>query len=228
MIARTIFLLSIAVGATCGTPAADADGLGDMLGLVHGSGNIKTEQRPVDSFDAVDLKGSSRLDLRIGPQAGVTVAADDNILDLVRTRVQGRTRTLVVDEKGRWTSRHGPVVHVVVPRLEALKIDGTGDASLHGISGDELSLHIEGSGNIDAEGAVAELVLRIEGSGDARLAHLQADFAEVLIQGSGNAEVSAAKSLKGVIEGSGDLAYYGNPPQLSTKVDGSGDIVHRK
>jgi putative autotransporter adhesin-like protein len=226
MLARTFVPILISAAMLGGAPAAYATGLGERFMPVHGSGNLKTEQRQPGDFDSVNVEGATDVEVSIGPQASVTVQADDNILPLVRTRVVGHT--LVVDEKGNWIGGHDPLVRVVVPRLDALKIEGSGDASLRGMSGSSLSLVIEGSGDIGADGAVQELDLRIEGSGDARLSHLQAEAAEVLIEGSGNADVAAAKSLKGVIDGSGDLSYRGDPPLLSTRVDGSGDIIHKK
>lgn len=213
----------------CAGPAG-AGSLHDLVNQLtapslRGSGVIKTETRQVEDFDVIQSKGSIDLDVKIGPQTAVTVEADDNLLSLVRTEVDDGT--LVVDSKGGWSSKHGPVVHITVPELKALGIQGSGDARLSGYSGDKLGVKITGSGDVVADGQAQNLHLVIQGSGDANLSKLDSDYVQVRIDGSGDASVSADKSLDITIHGSGDVTWRGNATQANSQVYGSGEVIHK-
>ncbi len=128
--ASRISLSALLVVALLGSRPAFADSLHDLISeamgpSVHGSGMIKTEARQVDSFEVIKSKGSIDLDVKIGPQFAVTVEADDNLFGVIRTQVSGGA--LVVDSKGSWSSKHGPVVHITLLKLTAIGIDGSGD-----------------------------------------------------------------------------------------------------
>ena len=87
-----------------------------------------------------------------------------------------------------------------------------------------LSLNISGSGDILAIGKVQKLIANINGSGDLMLSKLNTNHATVTINGSGDAAIWASESLKGKINGSGDIEYYGDPQNVQSKVNGSGEI----
>ncbi len=189
--------------------------------VVTGSGHIVSQPRQTGGFDAVQTKGAIDLDIVIGAQAAVTVDMDDNLQDLIRTEVHGGT--LVIDSKGSWTADHDPRVHITVPALTALAMQGSGDAALKGLNGGDLALRISGSGDIDADGHVASLDVLVNGSGDAKLGTLQSDSARVRINGSGDVMVNVAQTLEASVYGSGDIRYRGNA-KVSSHVYGSGSV----
>ena len=45
-----------------------------------------------------------------------------------------------------------------------------------------------------------------------------------MINGSGDAVLHVTERLSAQINGSGDIVYYGNPPDVSRRVNGSGDV----
>lgn len=190
----------------------------------RGSGVIKTETRQTGGFDMVLSKGSVDADVVIGPRISVTVEADDNLLPLIRTEV--KNGALVIDTEGDWSSSRDPVVHITMPSLGAIGVDGSGDATIRGLSGGALGARVRGSGDITATGSVSQLEVVIDGSGDVDCKDVHADDVMVRIDGSGDAKVDAAKALKVLINGSGDVTYSGNA-QVSSTVHGSGDLIKR-
>ena len=192
---------------------------------VSGSGQIQSETRSVGSFDAIELDDSTDIDVRIGEPASVVVEADDNILPLILTDTRGST--LVIHSKGSYRSHRGPQVHIVTPALRKLAIQGSGDARLSGIREDALRLSISGSGDITASGSAHELSVAINGSGDARLDALDVRRATVSVNGSGDVSLNVTEALDAVVNGSGDVRYHGDPPRVSSRVNGSGEIVRR-
>jgi len=221
--ALAILALSATAPASAGTVSEIVHGL--MGPSVTGSGVIKTQARQLDGFDVVESKGSIDLDVKLGSAYSVVVEADDNLFDVVRTEVHGDS--LVVDSKGSWTTKHDTVVHITLPRLRALGIQGSGDARIHDYSGDKLGVKIQGSGDVVANGHASNLHLVIQGSGDADFSKLDADAVQVRVDGSGDAKVSAAKSIEATIHGSGDVTWTGNAKDIDSQVYGSGELIHR-
>jgi len=215
-----LLLVAIALAAPAQAGKHSSITIGDGP-VITGSGHIVSQSRQTGSFDAVQTKGAVDLDIAIGPQTAVIVEMDDNLQDLMRTEVQGRT--LVIDSKGSWTADHDLHVRITVPALSALAMEGSGGAMLKGLNGGDLALRIAGSGDIDASGHVASLGVLLNGSGDARLGTLQADTAKVRINGSGDVTVNAAQTLEASVYGNGDIRYRGNP-KVSSHIYGNGTV----
>ena len=117
--------------------------------------------------------------------------------------------------------------------LQLLKLpDGTVKVLVEGIKrvkiidfkNDNLSLNISGSGNITGNGEVETLVVKINGSGNLMSKEIKSKSATITINGSGDAEVFASDSISAKINGSGNIEYFGNPENVDSIINGSGDI----
>jgi putative autotransporter adhesin-like protein len=111
-----------------------------------------------------------------------------------------------------------------MPYLEEAVLSGSGDLQIRELSGDSVSLKINGSGDITATGDVMRIAAQINGSGDLNLGKLQTVSTEISINGSGDADVWVVESLAGKINGSGEINYSGNPPEVEINVLGTGEI----
>lgn len=217
-----------------------------------GSGSATTESRAVNGFQAIALRGAIDLVVRQGTSEGVQVRADDNLLPLVQTTVEGsgdartlrigfkpgttlraRTRVVVTVDVVRLTtvSSHGSgsifVEALKTPTL-ALAIAGSSDATLRQLDTERLSISIAGSGDVQASGRAARLDVSIAGSGAVRTRELAADEVGVSIAGSGDASVTAHKTLSVSIAGSGDVEYGGGATLAHSRVAGSGSLRQRR
>lgn len=216
-----------------------------------GSGKAATESREASGFAAISLRGGIDLVVRQGAREGVQVTADDNLLSLLQTVVEGsgEQRTLVIQWPRGETirTRARTVVTVDVVRLTALASSGSGDIAVEAlktpqltlsISGssdarlmkldtEQLRVSISGSGDVSASGKAGKLGLSIAGSGDLRARELTADDVDISIAGSGNADVQAARTLAVAIAGSGDVQYSGAATLAKSRIAGSGTIRQR-
>jgi hypothetical protein len=199
--------------------------LGCNLNAVHGSGIAKTESRAVASFSKIELSGSPDVEVTVGPATSLTVTSDDNILPLIETTVSGDT--LSIHSKQSYISLHGVNLKITVPEFTGLSVSGSGDIRVQGLTGGDLDASITGSGDVTLKGTTDRLRAKIVGSGDLRAGDLAAKDVRVTITGSGNATVRAAEQLDASVTGSGDVHYYGNPPQVRKNITGSGDISPR-
>jgi Putative auto-transporter adhesin, head GIN domain len=217
-----------------------------------GSGKAATESRAVSGFQAISLRGSIDVLVRQGNSEGVTVRADDNILPLVQTVVEGTgdTRSLRIQfnsgESVRTNTR--VVVTVDVVKLEAIassgsgditiealktptlmmSISGSSDAALRQLDTERLSISMAGSGDVQASGRATRLEVSIAGSGDVRTRELLASDVSVSIAGSGDASVTAQRTIGVAIAGSGDVEYGGGAILAKRSIAGSGSVRQRE
>ena len=217
-----------------------------------GSGKAVTETRAASGFQALLLRGAIAVVVRQGGSEGVQVRADDNVLPLVQTEVEGSgdLRTLRIQFKAGESVRTQTPVVVTVDvvnlsavsssgsgdiRIEVLKtptlnmsISGSSDAQLRHLDADHLSISIAGSGDVQASGRAAKLDVSIAGSGDVQTRELMAGDVVVSIAGSGDASVTAQKTISVSIAGSGDVDYGGGAALVKRSIAGSGTVRQRQ
>jgi hypothetical protein len=191
--------------------------------MVEGSGRIVQQNRNVGDFRAVRTMGSETVEVRFGPRSSVVIAADDNILPLLSTRVVDGT--LKLESRGSYRTRNPIRVWITTPKLDEFTTMGSGDVVIHDVNANSIKLALQGSGDIQANGRTGELDLTLMGSGRARLADLSARDVSAGIFGSGEATVRASGKLDAQMFGSGSLRYVGNPASLRSSHFGSGRII---
>jgi hypothetical protein len=240
---RTLLATCIAAGlaATAHVTASPWSWGGEQ---VQGSGRIVKQARQVGNFNGLSLGLPGHVELRIGNAEGLTIEADDNLLPLVETVVEGGT--LQIRPSKRNLNLQSKSIRIVVQArsierlalggsgsidadlLRARKLDvdlgGSGTINLKGVESEALAVSLGGSGDLKAaSGTVGKLTVTIGGSGDVDLGRVQARSASVTIAGSGEATVWPRNELSATIAGSGDVNYYGDP-QVSKSSVGSGGV----
>jgi hypothetical protein len=217
-----------------------------------GSGTLGSEQRRVSGFTAVALRGPIDVTLRQGESESVQVRADDNLLPLVQTLVEGDgdRRTLRIQLKPGESVRttHRIEVQVDLVRLDAvsaagsgdiavmalktpalaLSIAGSSDARVEGLDAARFAVDIAGSGNVRVRGRATRFDVSIAGSGNVQASGLEADDVSVSIAGSGDASVTAQKTLAVSVAGTGDVDYGGTAVLTRRQISGLGSIRQRR
>jgi len=190
---------------------------------IDGSGRVIQQSRAVGDFHAVKTMGSENVELRFGPRTSVVIAADDNVLPLITSRVVNGT--LKIECRGSYRTRSPIRVWITTPRLDEFTTMGSGNVVIRDVNSPHLKLTLQGSGDIVANGRTRELDLALMGSGRARLAELSAADVSAGVFGSGGATVRASNMLNAQVFGSGSLRYVGNPKSLRSAHFGSGRII---
>jgi Putative auto-transporter adhesin, head GIN domain len=210
-----------------------------------GSGNVISQTRTVEPFNAISVKSAADVVIRQTGKSGVEVRADDNIVPLITTEVNGGTLIVSMKEKSWIRSKNKIVVTVDVADLTAVAISGSGDVSATSLNTNSLKFSVSGSGDIRLGDLITKsLDLQVSGSGDTAIDRLNANDLTVSIDGSGDfrAEGSAAtqrfsiggsgdvrasklqgKDVRVSIAGSGDVAVWATGT-LNATVAGSGDV----
>ncbi|BDB31142.1 hypothetical protein ELI64_29830 [Klebsiella pneumoniae] len=111
--------------------------------------------------------------------------------------------------------------------VSAVIVQGSSDVSLYNIKQSDLSVSVQGSGDVKLAGAVERLRIDIAGSGDVNADQLMSLSADVHVRGSGDVRTWVCESVKARVTGSGDVVVWGNPVDRDCSVVGSGEIRFR-
>jgi Putative auto-transporter adhesin, head GIN domain len=189
---------------------------------VRGSGMAVSETRSLPPFTAVELAGSSNVTVQVGAPQSVVVHADDNLIGHVRTTV--RSGALVVETTGSFSTRAPMRVSVVVPKVQSVRLSGSGNMIVDGVVSSAVTASLPGSGTMLVAGRTEHLEASLQGSGQMNLHGLIAREVDVQLPGSGEIQVYATDSLHVDVSGSGSVMYAGNPPHVTHSVSGSGAV----
>lgn len=214
---------------------------------IKGNGNNVTIERNTGDYDGVAVSGWFDVDLVSGNEGEITLQGEENLLEYIITEVKDgklviKTKKGVNLKTSSWKSE----IRITVPveSINTVSMSGSGDivgkttiktdkftTSMSG-SGDitldidtgSISANMSGSGDINLSGNTTDFDATISGSGDIEAYDLEADNVNATISGSADIQVTAKKSIKARVSGSGDISYRGNPEKVDTKTSGSGDI----
>ncbi|HDL02182.1 MAG TPA: DUF2807 domain-containing protein [candidate division Zixibacteria bacterium] len=131
---------------------------------IKGSGDLQTETRDVDNFERIKIAGSFDVFITVGKKQSVEIRFDDNLLDNIETEVHGKT--LVLDSHKSYSSKRNCKIEITVPKLESVKLSGSGDIIIYELDNDFFEYELSGSGDLSAEGKVKDLEIYLSGSGD--------------------------------------------------------------
>jgi hypothetical protein len=192
--------------------------------VVNGSGQTKSETRPVSGFTGIELSGTGEVTIEQGEAESLTVEADDNVLPALTSEVEDSVLRLGTKRRTRVQTRNPIRYRVTVTDLARLDLSGSGSITGANLQVDTLRVNISGSGTMDLAGSADQQEVEVSGSGRYDAAGLPSRSVSVEISGSGRAEVAAAEQLRVDISGSGTVTYSGDP-QVDQSISGSGRLV---
>ncbi len=197
------------------------------------------ENRVVDAFSRVHLKGVGKLIIKQSAEQKVEVEAEDYVLNRICTDVvDGR---LVIDIGRDWVERISAgldflganriIINITVPQLDGLEISGAGDIEvgefkskvfdlrmtgasnvvLTSLNAERLNADMPGAGKLELSGKVDEQIVSLTGAGNYAAHRLESRKARVNLTGVGSAQVWVTGELEVAITGVGSIEYYGNP-----------------
>jgi hypothetical protein len=211
---------------------------------VEGSGVVVTEERRVSGIDQIDMAGIGYLFVEFGDEESLTVEAEDNLMEYIKTTVIGKKLNISLEEGHDYQPNEPIKFYLTMVELEKVEVSGVGNVELPEIDTTDFSIDISGCGNLDIErldakllevdingagnleidgGAVERQVISLSGAGNYSARHLESQDVEVDISGLGNATIRVSDTLDVTISGVGDVNYYGTPT-VNTNITGLGKI----
>ena len=212
---------------------------------VRGSGNVVSQDRPVDDFDRVTLSGVGTLYISQGEEVSLTIEAESNIQPLLEAEVRGNTLEIGMKD---WRHAIHPTMpiryYLIVTNLEGLELSGAGRIDTDEIQTNSLDITTSGAGDIEIDALSAERVnvvlsgagscriedgqvddqnITISGAGGYRALDLESQNTSINVSGFGGAKLWVEESLDVIISGAGSVEYFGRP-SLSQTISGAGQI----
>jgi hypothetical protein len=167
---------------------------------------LSTETRSVSkAVTNVELSGPIDLTLRYGPAPSLVVRGEQRLLANIETTQDGNR--LHIGPRGLLLSHRHPLqVTLVLPALANLTVNGSGDSTVDGFSGDSVTLQLDGSGSVKFNGRYRSVNAALHGSGDL------------------DVDVGNSDRVTAALVGSGALTLAGSCAELKAESAGSGEF----
>jgi hypothetical protein len=191
--------------------------------VITGSGNVASEPRDVSGITKVVLSGVGRLEIRHTGTESLTVRADDNLLEHMRSEVQGDVLILGNDSGVNFRSDNEIVYLLKVRDLDALTLAGVALADVRGIDTEHFTVIISGVAEVKARGRADRQRVSVTGVSVYDAESLASSVVDIDLSGVSGATVNASEQINGSVRGISFLEYIGNPA-LNVTVDPSSTI----
>jgi len=215
-----------------------------MINGISGNGNVETQERNVsDNFTGIHVSQGIDVYLTSNNSTKLTVEADENIIDLLRTEVNDRTLKIYF-EKNVWHAKSRKV-YLSVPTLNSIATTSGANVKFENtLKTDKLSLRATSGADIYARVDVIDLSsattsgadIKISGlaknfeasatsGSDIKAYDLKADYVTVKVTSGADIRVYAVKEINAKATSGGDIKYNGNP-KVVNKTKNSGGRIH--
>lgn len=213
---------------------------------ITGNGNVVEETRDVSGFTGIHVSSGIDVYLTEGESFEVRVEADENLLDVIETKLKGDILVVGTDRVSIRKAK-SKKVHVTLPELEILKITSAGDCegqtpfhcgdlrlsiSSAGdltleVEADKINLDISSSGDARISGKAGILDVSLSSAGDLHAFDLMADKVSVDVSSAGDARVHATEEISMSVSSAGNIYYKGDAEVIRSSKSSAGDIIRK-
>lgn len=215
--------------------------------VIKGSGNVKTEERNVGSFDQISASQGISVFLTQGDAKALVVKADDNILPYLETVVKKNTLEIRITQ-GINIDKGSKHVYVTVPRLTkinvttAARIEGqtpwqfdkvdlnttTAAEVILNLTATSLNVKMTTAGIVTLQGNTEKLEVHATTSANLNAEGLAARFVKVAATTGSNIKIDAIDQLGYKLTTGATLVYKGDPRITESLTSTGGSVKHRK
>jgi hypothetical protein len=199
-----------------------------MLGCmrIEGSGKMTTESRTVSGFTAVSLGGDADIEIEQTGEEALTITADDNILQLLRSDVRAGRLELGPKNNAKLNPTQKIHYKLSVKSLNEITLAGDVQAAAKQIMTDRLTVVMSGDCDVRIDGSTDRQEITITGDGKYEGQNLKSKTASLRITGDGNIKLAVSDKLDVNIIGDGSVEYTGDP-MVTKNIIGDGNIRKR-
>ena len=210
---------------------------------IYGSGNFIKEKRAIADYNKIRVNGPFEVILTDGV-GDMAMQGEDNLIALTATEVNNGTLYIGIKGDQPVKTTKNTKITIKIPYIHLTEIVLKGDGSVTArrvINNDNLKVMVEGSGSISLSAYSANITAWVLGAGDITIGgkadhfnckvigsgtvkanRLKSQYTDAVVSGPGDAHVNSSKAIKGRIDGSGNIAFAGNPHETDLKLAGSG------
>lgn len=213
---------------------------------ISGNGKVVEESRDIQGFTGIKVSSGIDVLLSQGNEFQVVVEADENLLDVIVTELEGHMLVVDVD---RYQIRNAKarMVHITMPEIEEihvssagdcigktpivsknlrLNVSSAGDLNLE-VDADRIYLDISSSGDVELKGETGMLEANLSSAGDLDAFDLDAVRVHVEVSSAGDASVFATEELSMSASSAGNIYYRGSAKVLRSNSSSAGRIINK-
>jgi hypothetical protein len=188
-----------------------------------GAGPIQNDQRTLGPFASIEVSYGIGVTVELGPVASVEVQAQENLLPIVVTDVEGGT--LRVYGTTEFAGDPVPQVVIVMPVLDAISLKGGSHGQVNGLANSMIAIDLGGGAGLTATGRAEHVVIDGSGGSLASLKDLYAGDVTLSLSGGAVAYVNASDEVLGDVSG-GARAFVTGDARLNVTSSGGGEVQH--
>jgi len=200
-------------------------GLKLNFGSERGSGNIVSEKRSISGFSSVDVSSAFVVEIAAGKEFSVEVQADDNILPLIKTDVNGGT--LHIETEKSVSTKNEMIVRITAPEIEKIESSGVAKINASGLTGKSLAISTSGASKIVVAGESAELSIDVSGASNVDAEKLNAVNAHIETSGASKVYVNVTGELHAQATGASRIVYSGEPKTVDVDKSGASSVTRK-
>lgn len=209
---------------------------------VRGNGNVTEEVRQVGGFDQIDVSRGMNVYVTQGSPAKVVVVADNNLHEIIETRVEGQVLKVYVNENIRWAKEKK--VMITVEKLSGLETSSgsnawsqnqitTDDIELKSTSGSNLTIDVNAKSlkadcssgaNIKLSGMAKEADLEASSGANLIGEALNVDDCRMKTSSGANVSATVSERLDAKASSGGNIVYFGEPKSTDVSTSSGGNI----
>ena len=212
---------------------------------VKGNGNVTEEVRQVAEFDQIHVSRGMNVYVSQGSPAKVVVIADNNLHEVIETKVEGGVLKVYDNENIRWAKEKK--VMVTVEKLSGLETSsGSNVWSQNQIMSENLEMKASSGANITMDvnakylkagcssganikisGLAKEADLETSSGANLKGEELKAENCKMRASSGGNVSSTVNGKLEAHASSGGNVVYFGEPTETDVNTSSGGNI-HKK
>jgi len=217
-----------------------------MFDGVKGNGNVRIEDRSIsDNFEEIHVSRGIILDLTSSASTSLTVEADENLQELIKTKVEDGVLKIYA-EKNIWSASaktvHLATNHVVSivatsgANVNARDVIKTDDFKLVATSGANIDLALNVTNfdcnttsgtNITLHGTAVHSAIRATSGSNVKAEDFRADSGNMVVTSGANVVVFVENNLEATATSGGNIKYAGSPKEVKKNSSSGGSIRAR-
>lgn len=188
------------------------------------SGEVVKRNRALQPYTTLKLEVPVELEYFESGRARAVIEADEATINRLNFVASGDR--LTIRGSGFSTSKRVKI-KIYGNDLQRVFVNTAADVSLHDIGVNAFFLSVRGAADVSVKGSASRCQINTMGASDLDLSGLACQSVVLTAQGSSDVMVSAAESIKGQVQGAGDVEVLGSPAQRDLTVLGAYDVDYR-
>lgn len=213
-----------------------------LTGSVEGNGKVVEQVRDLGEFDKISVTRGMNVFISQGSSTKVVVRADENLLDIIETTVEGGTLKVSCSRGIRKAESNK--VFVTVPDLELLKTTAGSNVfsedtlkfkalDIKSTAGSNVKLDVDAAeinvsavagSNIYLNGMAKSINLKANSGSNIKAGDLLSENCTAKASSGANVWIKVQKSLNASVSSGGNLWYSGEPGSLDVDKSSGGNV----